>query len=350
MNKHERYIQRALQIAKNRLGTTFPNPIVGAVIVYNDCIIGEGYTSPYGGNHAEVNAINAVKDKAKLSSATIYVTLEPCSHYGKTPPCADLIVKHQIPQVVIGTLDPHDKVAGKGVKKLKDAGCNVLVGILENECKKHHQRFLTFQQKKRPYIVLKWAATKDGFIAPEKEKRKENPEPFWITNTLSKQRVHQWRSQEQAILIGTNTALEDNPKLDVRHWKGISPIRIVLDKDLKIPKEYHIYDTSVQTIIITDIKNTKENFPNISYEGIDFTTDIATQICSVLHKRNIVSVFIEGGSKTLQTFIDANLWDKARVFTGQSTFTKGLKAPRLLGKLASTEFLKKDILNTYIND
>jgi len=270
-------MHRAIQIAALGIGTTFPNPSVGAVIVYNDIIIGEGYTSPYGGSHAEVNAINAVVDKSKLSKSTMYVTLEPCSHYGKTPPCANLIVKHKIKHVVVGIKDPNDKVAGKGLQKLIKGGCNVTIGILEKECKKHHRKFLTYQQKERPYITLKWAETKDSFIAPEKKKRNSTPEPFWITNTLSKQRVHQWRSQEQTILVGTNTAIEDNPKLDVRHWKGNSPIRIILDKELKIPADNHIFDNSIPTIIITNIINTTDEKHPVSYEKIAFSTKVTSQ-------------------------------------------------------------------------
>mgnify|MGYP000459528147 CR=1 FL=1 len=276
--------------------------------------------------------------------------MEPCSHHGKTPPCADLIIKHKIPEVVVGTLDPHDKVAGKGIKKLQDSGATVLVGVLENECKKHHKRFLTYQQKKRPYILLKWAETNDGFIAPDKNIRSKNPEPFWITNSISKQKAHQLRSQEQAILVGTNTVLEDNPKLDVRHWKGISPTRIILDKDLKTPLNYHVLDGSTKTIILTEVKTPKKSLENTVCEVINFSENIAQQVCNLLYKHNILSVLIEGGTKTLQTFIDANLWDQATVFTGATNFKKGIKAPEFKGNLVRTETLKKDILKTYTND
>ena len=200
--------------------------MVGCVVVHDGKIIGEGYTSPYGGPHAEVNAINSVKDKKLLSKATLYVTLEPCSHYGKTPPCADLIAAHKIPQVVIGLKDPHSKVAGKGIEKLEQSGCEVTVGILEEACRWHLKRFLSFHERNRPYIILKWAESKDGFIAPEANKRNSEPEPFWITNTYSQQLVHKWRSEEQAILVGTNTVLEDNPKLTSRNWTGKNPIRV----------------------------------------------------------------------------------------------------------------------------
>ena len=346
---HEKYISRCIQLAKNGLGTTFPNPMVGSVIVHGDKIIGEGYTSPYGGSHAEVNAINSVKDKSLLSKATLYVTLEPCSHYGKTPPCADLIVKHQIPNVVIGLLDPHEKVAGKGIEKLKVAGCNVTVGVLEKECLEHHKRFITSHTKKRPYIILKWAETADGFIAPSYQKRNSNPQPYWISNPYSQQLVHQWRSQEQAILVGTNTVLADNPKLNVRHWKGKNPIRIVLDRELKIGNKHHVLDGSVKTIVIT--ANRPKNPPQgIFYEIIDFENNLAAQICAILHKHKIISVIIEGGAKTLQSFIDSELWDEARIFKGKNKFGEGLESPRIHGFLQSETQIESDILTLLKHD
>ncbi|WP_072765303.1 bifunctional diaminohydroxyphosphoribosylaminopyrimidine deaminase/5-amino-6-(5-phosphoribosylamino)uracil reductase RibD [Arenibacter nanhaiticus] len=350
MKIHEKYISRCIELAKNGLGTTFPNPMVGSVIVHNDKIIGEGYTSPYGGPHAEVNAILSVADPSVLAEATIYVTLEPCSHFGKTPPCADLILKHKIPNVVIGLLDPHEKVAGKGIEKLKAAGCHVSVGVLKKECKDHHKRFLTFYEKNRPYIILKWAETSDGYIAPSQEKRNSTPEPFWITNANSQQMVHQWRSEEQAILVGTNTALQDNPKLDVRHWKGKNPIRIVIDKALKIPSHYHLMDGSVKTIVLTAVEETNAHIKDIDYEIIDFSGNIAQQICEVLHKHQILSVIIEGGSQTLQSFISENLWDEARIFIGKPVFGKGLKAPTINGRRHSEQYIDTDNLIFLKND
>ncbi len=308
--------------------------MVGAVIVYNNSIIGEGYTSKYGGNHAEVNAINAVADKSLLKKATLYVTLEPCSHFGKTPPCSDLIIKHQIPNVVIGCVDDNEKVAGKGIEKLKNAGCNVTVGILENECKNHHKRFFTFHNKKRPYIILKWAETADGFIAP---KTKNEQKPVWITNAISRQLVHKWRAEEQAILVGTNTVIQDNPSLTTRDWKGQNPIRVVIDRDNKLSNECAVFNDDAETIVID--KST-----------IDFTKNIAKQICTLLYKKNINSIIIEGGAKTLQTFINENLWDEARVFTGSALFTEGVKAPQFNGKVISEEKITTDNLKIYIND
>lgn len=326
MNNHENYIQRCIQIAKNGLGTARPNPMVGAVIVYNTSIIGEGYTSPYGGNHAEVNAIHAVKDKSLLKKSTLYVTLEPCSHFGKTPPCSDLINAHNIPNVIIGCIDDNPKVAGKGIKKLMDAGCKVTVGVLEAECKTHHKRFFTFHNKKRPYIILKWAESNDGFIAP---KTKEQKRPVWITNSLSRQLVHKWRSEEQAILVGTNTVLEDNPTLTVRHWTGKNPTRVVLDKNHSLSKEHFVFNDEAETIIIEDHS--------------------AKAISNNLFERNINSVIIEGGAKTLQMFIDEGLWDEARIFTGTTEFKEGIKAPNLSGRLISNEKIQDDSLKIYKN-
>ena len=334
MTTHEIHIKRCIEIAKNGLGSTRPNPMVGCVIVYKSEIIGEGFTSAYGGNHAEVNAINSVKDKSLLNQATIYVTLEPCSHYGKTPPCSDLIIKHQIPNVVIGSLDDNPQVAGKGIEKLKNAGCKVLVGVLEKECKEHHKRFFTFHNKNRPYIILKWAETANGFIAP---KTKDQRKPVWITNEYSRQLVHKWRSEEQAILVGANTVLQDNPSLTVRDWTGENPIRIVIDKENKLSKDFKVFNTEAKTIII-------------SIENINFNKNIAQQICGILFKNNINSVIIEGGAKTLQTFIDENLWDEARIFIGNIQFKNGVKAPRFSGTLISEDTLLNDFLKIYTND
>ncbi len=324
--------------------------MVGCVIVHDNKIIGEGFTSPYGGPHAEVNAINAVNDKDLLKEASLYVTLEPCSHYGKTPPCADLIAKHKLKEVFIGLQDPHDKVAGKGIKKLENAGCKVTVGILEDECRGHHKRFLTFQEKKRPYIILKWAESDDGFLAPDAAKRSDNPEPFWITNAHSKQLVHQWRSQEQAILVGTNTVLEDNPKLTTRNWAGKDPIRVVLDRNLKIGSNYHVLDTSVRTIFLTEVEDASKYMEGVDYVIIDFSANLAKEICDALHQHNITSVIIEGGTKTLQTFIDENLWDEARIFKGAVCFKNGLPAPKLKGTLQHQNKILTDTLSVYIND
>lgn len=334
MQKNEYYIKRCIHIAKNGFGTTRPNPMVGALVVYNDKIIGEGFTSAYGGNHAEVNAINSVKDKTLLSQSTLYVTLEPCSHFGKTPPCSDLIIKHKILEVVIGCIDNNPEVAGRGIAKLKASGCKVTVGVLESECKTHHKRFFTFHNKKRPFIILKWAETKDGFIAPQ---TKVKQEPVWITNSYSRQLVHKWRAEEQAILVGTKTVLEDNPSLTVRDWTGENPVRLVLDKTSKLDASLNGFNTDAKTIRITS-------------QTIDFDQPIAAQICKLLYENNINSVIIEGGAKTISSFIKEKLWDEARVFIGNMNFISGVKAPELNGKLISEFQIKTDILKIYEKD
>ena len=336
MKIHEKYMQRCLQLAKNGRVQAMPNPSVGAVIVCNDQIIGEGYTSSYGGPHAEVNAINSVKNSELLAHSTIYVSLEPCSHFGKTPPCADLILQHKIPTVVVGASDPNPLVAGNGLKKIAASGAKVIRGILEKECIESNIRFFTFHQKKRPYIILKWAQSKDGFIAPSSEKRNQTPEPFWITNIYSRQLVHKWRSEEAAILIGTQTAIDDNPKLDVRDWFGANPVKIVLDQKNRIPKENHIFgDTSKVKVL--------------SAADIDFTKNPAPQIANYLHSVGLQSVIIEGGRQTLQTFIDAGIWDEARVFTGEVLFGAGISAPEFSGSEPIKQTLLQDELLIFKN-
>lgn len=343
---------RAIELGKNALGAAAPNPMVGCCIVYEDTIIGEGYTSAYGQSHAEVNAIQSVRDQSLLEKATLYVTLEPCSHFGKTPPCSDLIIEKKIPKVVIGLKDPHHKVAGKGLEKLKSAGIEVKVGILEKECRAHHKRFLAFQEKKRPYIILKWAESWDGFMAPAKELRSKNPEPHWITNAYSKQLVHQWRVQEQAILVGTQTVLDDNPKLTPRDWEGTPPIRVILDRSLRIPKHFYVLDGSVKTIVFTE-EEKNQNTKNLIFETLDFEKDITAQICERLHAHDIISLIIEGGSKTLDSFIDKNIWDEARIFRGHTVFSKGIAAPKISGELRSETLILNDsltILQNKFND
>mgnify|MGYP006194907151 FL=1 len=337
MNNHEDYIARCIELAKNGFGTTYPNPMVGSVIVYNGEIIGEGWHQKAGEPHAEVNAIRSVKDPSLLDKATIYVSLEPCSHFGKTPPCCDLIIKNKIPNVVIGTVDSNIKVAGNGIKRLQEAGANVIVGVLEKECYELNQRFFTFHEKKRPYIILKWAETQDGFIAPL---QKEEQKPVWITNLNSRQLVHKWRTEEQAILVGTQTVIDDNPQLNARDWEGNNPIRVVIDQNHRIPKTAHVFDNQTKTIVFSN-KKSIPSLENTIFEVIDFQQNIAQQIADKLFQHQIQSVIIEGGAQTLQTFIDANLWDEARVFIGNCTFEKGVKAPIL-----NTSPFKKEKIGT----
>ena len=350
MKIHEKYMRRCIELGKKALAFSAPNPMVGSLITHQGIIIGEGYTSKYGGPHAEVNAINSVADKSLLKEATLYVTLEPCSHYGKTPPCADLIITNNLQKVIIGIQDPNPEVSGRGIKKLKEAGCEVLVGVLEKECRRHHKRFLTFQEKNRPFIILKWAETKDGFIAPGADWRKTKPEPYWISNSYARQRVHQWRSEQQAILVGTNTALEDNPRLDVRYWKGTFPIRIIIDKTLKLPIDFHIYDNSTRTIILTKVKDETKYQEGLQYEIIDFEKNLAEETCRILFQNNIASVLIEGGALTLATFINAGLWDEARIITGDTVFDTGIKAPHIEGQPVDIEIIGNNTIKTLLND
>ena len=332
MTTYQHYINRCLQLAKKGLGTTYPNPLVGSVIVHNNLIVGEGWHRKAGEAHAEVHAINSVKDKLLLKESTIYVSLEPCSHFGKTPPCANLIIKHGIPNVVIGTQDPFSKVQGRGIKILKDAGCNVHVGVMENACQELNKRFFTFHNHKRPYVILKWAQTANAFIAP---KKRDSQHPVWITNAYSRQLVHKWRSKEQAILIGTTTALDDNPSLTTRDWTGNNPKRLVIDRTNILPESLNVFNEAAETIRITE---TDFDFKNLSKSITDYC-----------YAKNIQSLIVEGGRQTLQTFIDANLWDEARVFEGTLSFESGVKAPVFRGELSTTIDIKGDILKIYKN-
>lgn len=316
--------------------------MVGSVIVYNDTIIGEGWHKKAGEPHAEVNAVRSVKDKSLLKKATIYVSLEPCSHFGKTPPCCDLIIENKIPNVIVGTVDPNEKVAGNGIRKLVEAGANVVAGVLEDECNELNKRFFTFHQKKRPYIILKWAESLDGYLAPEKETNQER-KPVWITNTFSRQLVHKWRSEEQAILVGTQTVIDDNPKLNVRDWSENNPVRVVLDQNNRISKDSFVFDNSVKTIVLTKSENNIST-ENTIYEKIEFDNNSIENILWVLHQHQIQSIIIEGGKQTLQSFIDKNIWDEARIFIGQNTFEKGTKAPELKKKNEAKTYIQNDEL------
>lgn len=346
---HEKYIKRCIQLAQNGLGRTYSNPMVGSVIVHKNRIIGEGWHRKAGAPHAEVNAIKSVENKELLKASTIYVSLEPCSHYGKTPPCSNLIIDSGIKKVVIGTVDPFSEVAGRGIKKLFDAGCEVRVGILEEECRELNKRFFTFHTKKRPYIILKWAESSDGFLSPSYQKEQER-KPVWITNRYSKQLVHKWRSEEQAILAGTNTAVADNPKLNTRLWTGSNPTRIVLDKSLRIPRDSHLFNNSIKTIILTEQDKPDKSSENIIFEKLNFNGDLVKQVCDVLYKHEIQSLIVEGGKQTLQSFIDSELWDEARVFQGQVQFTKGTATPTISGRLIFEGKIASDNLKIYKHD
>jgi len=351
---HEKYIKRCIQLAENGLGTTYPNPMVGSVIVHNNKIIGEGWHRKAGEPHAEVNAINSVKDRSLLKKATIYVSLEPCSHYGKTPPCSDLIIASGIKKVVIGSIDPFPAVSGKGIKKLMDAGCEVILGILDNECNALNKRFFTYHKHQRPYIILKWAQSIDGFLSPISSEGNHDREPVWITNKYSQQLVHKWRSEETAILVGTNTAVMDNPKLNTRLWEGTNPVRILIDRRLRLTGDSALLDESIKTIVICEeeAKNTnpRTTSENLIFETINFNKEITAEICKILYKHDIQSVIIEGGAITLQSFIDSGLWDEARVFTGDAHFRKGIKAPLPPGTFKERNTQTRDTLRIYSND
>ncbi len=322
-------MQRCLELAALGIGSVSPNPMVGAVIVLDGQIIGEGYHRQYGQAHAEVNAVNAVLSKYQnaeelLQNSTIYVSLEPCAHYGKTPPCADLIIKHRIPNVIVGCRDPFDQVNGKGIDKLQAAGIEVMSGVLEDGCKQLNRRFFTRVQKKRPYVILKWAQTADGFFAPEDGKQ------FWITGEESRRLVHKWRGEEDAILVGKNTVAIDNPQLNTRLWPGKSPKRVLIDRKLELGRDLNIYDQSVETIVFNEVKTDIEG--KIKYIALeDFDRFVPQYILFQLYLQDIQSVIIEGGAKTLKSFMEAGLWDEARIFTGKAVLGKGIKAPFVTG-------------------
>ena len=335
-------MKRCIELANKAMGSVSPNPMVCSVIVCQDKIIGEGYHEKYGSHHAEVNAINNVKDKSLLSKSTLYVNLEPCAHFGKTPPCSDLIIEHKIPKVVIGCVDSFSEVSGKGIEKMKNAGIEVVVGVLEKESRELNKRFFTFHEKKRPYIILKWAESKDGYIAP-----KNQTAPFWMTSSESKKLVHQWRAEEDAILVGRITAEKDNPSLTVREVQGKNPIRIIIDRDLKLSADLNLFNSETQTLIFNKVKT--ENIDLNYFIKIEFNTLISS-ILHKLHEQNIQSVIIEGGSKTLQSFIDKNIWDEARIFTTNKELTDGVKSPNIKGEIIEETEVGGDSLEVIIND
>lgn len=339
---HEIYMQRCLELAALGAGSVSPNPMVGAVIVHNGKVIGEGYHQKYGEAHAEVNAVNAViasysNHADLLKKSTIYVSLEPCAHYGKTPPCADLIIKHQIPKVVVGCRDPFAQVDGKGIEKLQTAGIEVKLGVLEKECQWLNRRFFTRVQKQRPYIILKWAQTADGFFAPA------DGSQHWITGPESRKLVHQWRAEEDAILVGKNTILADNPQLNVRYAEGKSPKRVVIDRRLELNEQLNVFDQSVETLIFNEIK-TDIDGKNKYIALEDFDRFVPQYILFQLYLQDIQSVIIEGGAYTLKAFIDAGLWDEARIFTGASVLENGIKAPVVTGTIISERMVGADSL------
>ena len=323
MTNDEKYMMRCIQLAQNgKLGAA-PNPMVGAVVVCDGRIIGEGYHAKCGEAHAEVNAINSVKDESLLRRSTLYVSLEPCAHYGKTPPCAKLIVSKGIPKVVIGCQDPFSKVAGKGIEILKQAGCEVVVGVLEKACQDLNKAFFTVQLKHRPFITLKWAQSADGFMDVERN----DGEPVKLSSPLTLLVAHKRRAEHQAIIVGTQTARLDNPSLNVRDWCGPQPLRIVIDKDLTLPRHLHLFDGSQPTLVVTE-KN--ETIAGAMTLQVDFNQSILPQLMEELQRRNIQSLLVEGGSKLLQSFIDEGLWDEAYVEHCPQVLGHGILSPSLI--------------------
>ncbi len=346
INHDEKYMSRCIELAHKGKGHVAPNPMVGAVIVHQGKIIGEGYHRVFGGPHAEVNAINSVKNKDLLKDSTIYVSLEPCSHHGKTPPCADLFVHEKIPHVVVGMKDPFTEVNGEGIRKLLEAGCRVEVGVLEDECRDLNREFNLFHTQKRPYIILKWAQTLDGFI--DKERKPANiAEPNWITNEECRSLVHKWRTEIGAIMVGTNTARLDNPKLNIRAWSGKAPLRIVIDKDLSLPQTLFLFDNTQPTLVLNELKN--ENIENTEFLKIEFGESFIHALTKELYNRKIMSLFVEGGQKLLNSFIEQDFWDETRIFTGNKYFNAGTMAPKINGRIISQENLGDNMLVLRVN-
>ena len=358
LTTHDYFMHRCLQLAKLGEGNVAPNPMVGAVLVYEGRIIGEGYHQKYGEAHAEPNCINSVKeiDRHLISESTLYVSLEPCSHFGKTPPCADLIIKNKIPKVIIGCLDPFAEVSGKGIEKLKAAGVEVEI-VLENECRESNKRFMIFHEQHRPYIILKWAETANGKIAtspltplhPDSYRERGEHQRLFITNDFTNRLVHKWRSEEAAILVGTNTALMDDPQLTTRLWRGNNPVRLVVDVDVSLPSTLKLFDGSVNTIVFNSARH-EERGKTIFYQ-VTKDVNLVQQITNALYKMKIQSVIVEGGARLLQSFIDEGIWDEARVIKNEELIiNNGLAAPVLVNcKKVSEEKIFTDTVEIYKN-
>jgi len=332
------FMARAMELAGLGHGHVSPNPLVGCVIALEGRIIGEGWHRRYGEAHAEVNAIRSVQNNEQLKKSVVYVSLEPCSHHGKTPPCVDILIEHGVPKVVVSNFDSNTAVSGHGARKLSASGIEVITGMLEKEGRHLNRRFFTFVEQRRPYIILKWAQTSDGFIAPA------NNDSRWISDQISRQLVHRWRSEEDSVLVGTRTAMVDNPRLNVRHWSGRDPVRIVIDRSLRLSNTLHLFDQSQKTICYNILKNEDNN--NLVLVRLD-NRNFVREMVEDLYRKNIQSVIVEGGAQTLDLFISAGLWDEARVFVSRQAFEKGVPAPLLQGNLLREEFVSNDILRFY---
>ena len=345
MNNNTKYMNRCLQLALVGRNHVAPNPMVGAVIVHENKIIREGFHREFGKPHAEVHAINSVKDKSLLKESTLYVNLEPCSHYGKTPPCSNLIVENKIKKVVIGCLDSNSKVSGKGVEKMRSNGVEVEVGVLEKESRKLNRRFFTFHEEQRPYVFLKWAQSADGYIDINREN--DTPEIHWISTVQSKRLVHTWRAMETAILIGNTTAINDNPELTTREVFGENPLRIVIDPQLKADIKLKVFNKESKTLVFNLIKNNVVG--NVEYIKIADSSIFINEILAQLYKRNILTLIVEGGKNTIEHFIDSGLWDEAKIINGKVFFKEGLKAPELHKTPDYQSQIGSDRVDTYYN-
>jgi diaminohydroxyphosphoribosylaminopyrimidine deaminase/5-amino-6-(5-phosphoribosylamino)uracil reductase len=339
LTNDELYIERTFELASIGRGRVSPNPMVGCVIVKDNIIIGEGWHRKYGEAHAEVNAINSVVNKKALEGSVLYVNLEPCAHQGITPPCADLIIQFPFKKVVVCNSDPNPLVAGKGLAKIRAAGIEVVEKVLEEKGKEFNRRFFTFIEKQRPYIILKWAETNDGFIA------KEDFTSKWISNELSRKITHKWRAEEDAVMIGKNTASHDNPKLNVRDWSGEDPLRIVIDKNLQLPETLDLFDPSKRTLCYNYIKGEKRD--GLEFVKIDPTKNIIESILKDLFNRKVQSLIVEGGTQLFQSFIALNLWDEVRAFKCEKEFQSGIRRPEFYGRMIAQEYIMGDRLSVY---
>lgn len=344
--EHIKFMKRCLELAEKAEGLTHPNPMVGAVVVHEGKIVGEGYHLRAGEPHAEVIAVNSVPDSTVLKEATLFVNLEPCSHFGRTPPCADFIISREIPRVVVGTPDTSSQVSGKGLLKLRNAGCEVISGVCEDECRRLNKRFFTFHEKKRPYITLKWAQSADGFLDILRSQN-QAPEPTWITGKPERALVHKWRAEEEAILVGAGTVRADDPKLNVRDWEGRNPRRLILSGSGSLDKNSSLLKGSEETIMFTD--NLNSDIPGVLKIILEKDVPAGESIIRYLYDSGIQSLLIEGGARVLSHFISNGLWDEARIFKGERHFENGVPAPFLNGRLFSRSVFSSSILEIYLN-
>jgi diaminohydroxyphosphoribosylaminopyrimidine deaminase / 5-amino-6-(5-phosphoribosylamino)uracil reductase len=342
-----KFMRRCIELASGAEGLTYPNPMVGSVIVYDGKIIGEGYHIRSGDSHAEVIAINSVSDKSKLKLSTLYVNLEPCSHFGKTPPCADYIISNQIPGIVIGATDTSEKVSGKGIKRLLDAGCEVKTGVIEEECRCLNRRFFTFHERKRPYITLKWAQSADGYLDILRSENHKS-EPTWITGKPERILVHKWRSAEQAILVGAGTLRADEPRLNVREWRGNDPLKLVLSSSGSVNLGSFLNNSNARILVFTH--NVSAGIPDEMKVVLKENEPSSLQIATYLYSSGIQSLFIEGGAEVLNHFISTGLWDEARIFRGEDYFRDGVRAPLINGILTSKTVFSGSSLEIYLKN